>query len=143
MSIFRSGKSCSDWLLVPVICPPPNFYGSPWPPTPLDVIQYGALPTPTVSPRGLPPFCSVRGCVEGQSRDLFSSSFTTEAASSKTTSYSMGGGEFEKPKLRELAGSTGSLTNRRSGSLTEVASVDGSGHEDQKATSQLLANPLM
>lgn len=61
---------------------------------------------------------------------------------SKTTSYSMGRGEFEKPKLRELAGSTGSL-NRRSGSLTEVASVDGSGHEEQKATSQLLANPLM
>ncbi|KWU46584.1 hypothetical protein RHOSPDRAFT_32042 [Rhodotorula sp. JG-1b] len=55
----------------------------------------------------------------------------------------MGGGEFEKPKLRELAGSTTSLNNRRSGSLTEVASVDGSGHEDQKATSQLLANPLM
>ena len=55
----------------------------------------------------------------------------------------MGGGEFEKPKLRELAGSTTSLNTRRSGSLTDVASVDGTGHEDQKATSQLLSNPLM
>ena len=55
----------------------------------------------------------------------------------------MGGGKFDNPKRRELGGSTTPLNNRRSGSLTEVASVDGTGHEDQKATSQLLSNPLM